>query len=272
MDKPLKISIITPSYNQGRFIADAIDSVASQNYPNIEHIILDAQSNDETLEVLSRYSHLPHLTWVSEPDKGQTDAINKGFRRATGDVVAWLNADDYYLPGAFARVNEVFSEQPNTDILYGEAAFVDEHKNVTGYRRGHTFDYHILLYFGCYIQSTATFFRRHIVDHEHLLEPSYKTVMDYEYYVRLATLGYQFGFIPEVLAAFRWHGTNISAVHADLRRQERRKVIRQYGIHLPNELLESALYKTAYRAFRLKRFGRMVLEGRLQNRFSLFRT
>jgi glycosyltransferase involved in cell wall biosynthesis len=271
MEKPLKISIITPSYNQGRFIADAVESVANQNYSNVEHIIMDARSSDETLAVLEHYSHLPHLHWISEPDKGQTDAINKGFMRATGDVVAWLNADDYYLPGAFTKINEVFAKHPHTDILYGEAAFVDEHKWTTGYRRGHAFDYNILLYFGCYIQSTATFFRRHIIDQGHLLEPSYKTVMDYEYYVRLATLGFQFGFVPEVLAAFRWHGTNISTVHAELRKQERLKVIRQYGFRIPNERLEAVLYKTAYRTFRLKRFGRMVFEGRLQNQYLPFR-
>ena len=92
----MKISIITPSYNYGRYLGEAIESIARQNYPDVEHIVVDGQSTDDTLEVLQRYAHLPHLKWVSEPDEGQTDAINIGFRMATGDVVAWLNADEYY--------------------------------------------------------------------------------------------------------------------------------------------------------------------------------
>ena len=262
MSTPLKISIVTPSYNQGRYLADAVESVAEQNYPHVEHIILDAQSTDETLEVLGRYSHLEHLRWVSEPDDGQTDAINKGFQQATGDIVAWLNADDYYLPGTFAKVAQAFTDCPATDIIYGEAAFVDADKNVTGYRRGHSFDYQVLLYYSCYIQSTATFLRRHIIDEGHLLVPSYKVTMDLEYYVRLAQLGFRYKFIPEIFAGFRWHGENVSTVHNDVRLRERRQVVKQYGFQVP-EPFEDAAYKLAAHVIRLKRLGRRVIERRL---------
>src|ERR1700755_1492305 len=94
----MKISIITPSYNQGRFIEDAILSVLSQGYPDFEHIVIDNCSTDNTLDVLKKY---PHVKWVSEPDRGQSNALNKGFGLSTGDVLGWLNCDDFYLPGAF---------------------------------------------------------------------------------------------------------------------------------------------------------------------------
>src|ERR1700743_3653163 len=94
----MKISIITPSYNQGQFIEDAIRSVLDQGYPDFEHIVIDNCSTDGTLDVLRRY---PHVRWVSEPDGGQSAALNKGLRLSTGDVLAWLNCDDFYLPGAF---------------------------------------------------------------------------------------------------------------------------------------------------------------------------
>ena len=116
IDTQLKFSIITPSFNQGRFIADAIESVASQKYSNLEHIIIDAQSTDETKNVVDGYSHLSHLKWISEPDDGQTDAINKGFKLASGDIVAWLNADDYYdelssEPWYSVGENDIFPEE-----------------------------------------------------------------------------------------------------------------------------------------------------------------
>jgi glycosyltransferase involved in cell wall biosynthesis len=97
-----KISIITPSYNQGKFIRQTIESIQAQNYPNYEHIIVDACSTDDTVEILKSYGNT--IQWISEKDKGQADAINKGIRMATGQILAYINSDDYYLPGAFFRV------------------------------------------------------------------------------------------------------------------------------------------------------------------------
>ena len=109
-----KISIVSPSYNQSDFIEEAILSVLHQNYPNFEHIIIDGGSTDRTVELLKKY---PHLIWVSEPDEGQSDAINKGFKLATGDIIGWLNVDDYYLADTFQKVNRHLSDS-STDAVY----------------------------------------------------------------------------------------------------------------------------------------------------------
>lgn len=118
-----KISIVTPSFNYGKFIEDAILSVYYQDYPNYEHIIVDGGSTDNTLETLRRY---PHLRWVSEPDQGQADALNKGFRMASGELIAWLNADDYFLPGAFSTIANYAKQYLEHGVFFGSFYFVDK--------------------------------------------------------------------------------------------------------------------------------------------------
>jgi glycosyltransferase involved in cell wall biosynthesis len=220
----MKFSIISPSFNQGRFIKDCIESVRSQTGVEWEHIVTDACSTDETISTLKQY---PHLKWTSEPDKGMSDGINKGFLRATGDWVMWLNTDDYLLPGALARVARHVAENPTADVIYGECNFVDESKKFIRRRQDHRFDFNILLYYGCFIQSTSTFLRRSIISSGHLVDLRYKVCMDFEYYLRLSRLGYRFSFIPEALAGFRWHGVNTSTRLTERRLQERVEIQRE---------------------------------------------
>ncbi len=221
----MKFSIVTPSYNQGRFIRDCIESVKTQTGVEWEHIVTDAGSTDETLAILEEY---PHLKWSSAPDKGMCDGINKGFRQATGDWIMWLNTDDYLLPGALAKVAAHAARHPDADVIYGECQFVDEEKRLIRQKRDHRFDLGILLLYGCYISSTATFLNRKIVTAGHLLNLDYKVCMDFEYYVRLALLRYRFSFLPEALAGFRWHESNTSNVLAARRQQERLCVQRTF--------------------------------------------
>lgn len=249
----VKISIITPSYNQGQFIADAIQSVNNQNYADKEHIIVDAQSTDETLDVVKHYAHLPHLKWVSEPDKGQSDAINKGFKMASGDIVAWLNADDYYLPDTFSKVAAAF-QAPDVSVVYGDTLLVDQDKNPKRIKKDHPFDYKVLLYYGCYIESTTTFFKKEIIDAGNLIDISYKICMDYEYFIRLANQGYRFQYIPSALAAFRWHQTNLSVIYPQKRREEELVIKHQYGYKATkNYHLQTMLYDLTYFPYLAKR-------------------
>jgi len=124
-----KISIVTPSYNQGEFIEETIRSVLLQSYPNLEYIVIDGGSNDNSVEIIKKYE--PWLTyWISEPDRGQANAINKGFARATGEIFAWLNSDDFYLPEALQLIAERFGKERETGALVGIGHKVDKAKNI----------------------------------------------------------------------------------------------------------------------------------------------
>lgn len=221
----MKFSIVTPSYNQGRYIRDCLESVKAQTGVEWEHIVVDAGSTDETLAVLRTY---PHLQWTSEPDRGMSDGINRGFLKATGDWVMWLNTDDYLLPGALAKVAACATRHPEADVIYGECLFVDRAGRTIRRKRDHRFDFGVLLLCGCYISSTSTFLKRRIITAGQLVDLDYKVCMDYEYYVRLALAGYRFQYLNDVLAAFRWHDENTSTVLGKRRREERLRVQRKF--------------------------------------------
>ncbi|MEO6183566.1 MAG: glycosyltransferase family 2 protein [Verrucomicrobiota bacterium] len=221
----MKFSIITPSLNQGRFVRDCIESVRAQTGVEWEHIIIDAGSNDETISILKEY---PHLQWISEPDKGMSDGINKGFLKATGQWLMWLNADDYLLPGALAQVARFAGKNRDAEIIYGDCVFVDESKKIIRRKREHEFDFSILLFCGCYIPSTSTFLRREIIAAGELIDLNYRVCMDLEYYLRLGQAGRHFAYLPDVLAVFRWHESNTSKVLNQQLVKEWRQLQRQY--------------------------------------------
>ena len=125
MPVPPRISVVTPSYNQAQYLEQTLDSVLSQNYPNLEYIVIDGGSTDGSADIVRR--HEKHLKfWVSGPDRGQTHAINKGMAQATGEIRAYLNSDDYYLPGSFDAVSEAWQAQPDTDLLHGRCRYVNQ--------------------------------------------------------------------------------------------------------------------------------------------------
>jgi glycosyltransferase involved in cell wall biosynthesis len=131
------LSVITPSYNTADFIEDALLSVSRQKGVPVEHIVIDGASTDNSLEIVKRY---PKAQWISEPDRGQSDAINKGFLRATGDLVGWLNADDYYLPGGLAAIARAAQEHPEADVIHGDCVFVDSAGKIVRSKVEHDFD------------------------------------------------------------------------------------------------------------------------------------
>ena len=240
----MKFSIVTANYNYGRFLKKALESVFSQTEavgaPTIEHIVIDGGSTDESVEILKAWDSFVHgsaaakesrytFTYVSEPDKGQTDAINKGLRRATGDIVAWLNADEWYLPGKLAHVANAFARHPKVDFLYGEPLYVDGDGKPIRIKRDHPFSRFVLLYYGCYIASCCSFWRRRILEDGQYLDISYKVVMDGEYWARLCRAGYRFRFLPATISAFTWHGGNVSREFDARRREEERGIIVRYG-------------------------------------------
>lgn len=194
------ISVVTPSYNQAEFIRDTLDSVKRQTHPNVQHIVMDGGSTDGTLDILDSYEDTYDLTCTSEPDEGQSDAINKGFERASGDIVAWLNSDDTYFDiNVLSRVAAYF-ERHDADIIYGDLAYLDADSTVTGIDIRPDFDADKLPY-RILIGQPATFFRQDVVEAEKLdTELDYS--MDYEYWLRLEE-SFDFRHVQDVIAGFR---------------------------------------------------------------------
>lgn len=196
-----RLSIITPSLNQARTLEETIRSVLLQGYPNLEYIIIDGGSTDGSLEILRQYA--PFLTrWVSEPDRGQADAINKGFARATGEIVAWINSDDRYLPNAFVQVAHAFQRVPDAGLVFGRLELVLEGMTRTiGYTAppARMLDELVLPY-----QPTC-FFRRSVLERIGFLDVSLNYVMDADLLIRLMT-NTAFVSLPNVFASFRIQG------------------------------------------------------------------
>ena len=194
------VSIVTPSFNQGRFIKRTIESVLAQSYPNIEYVVIDGGSTDETLDVLKSYGD--KLNWVSEPDSGQTDAINKGFSRTSGSIRAYLNSDDVLLPEAVITVVKYFEQHLNCDVVYGRANYIDIEDRITG--QYNTADYSFeRLMIDCCICQPATFWRTSLADSIGPFNNKLNYVMDYEYWLRAAHSGAGIRHITPFLASSR---------------------------------------------------------------------
>jgi len=195
----LKFSIITPSFNQGEFIEENIQSVLAQNYHNFEHIIVDGGSTDNTIEILRKYNH---LNWLSEPDRGQTHALNKGIKKVTGDIICWLNSDDLLCEGAFDTVNSFFCNNPDKYIVVGGILIVDEFGNQLWQNCAQKIDYDGLLNKGQRPQQPSTFFRKEVFGAVGLFNENYHYCMDYDFWVRAAKK-FKFYKIGENLGMFR---------------------------------------------------------------------
>jgi len=248
----MKFSIITPSFNQGRFLEGCIQSVLAQTGVEIEHIVTDAGSTDETLEVLRRH---PHLKWTSEADKGMSDGINKGFLKATGDWLMWLNCDDYLVPGALARVAAHIAAHPELDVVHGDCIYVKEDKTPIRRKRDTPVDEWDLLFVGCCIPSTSTFYRREIIDAGELLDVEYRNCMDWEFYLRLIRKGHRFGYLPEALACFRWYEDSTTQKHWQRMIDEGLRAQREHiaARGLPAFLGGAAILKSLRKVFQIRR-------------------
>ena len=229
----MKFSIVTPSYNQGRFIDKCLASVRDQRGGfSIEHIVMDSCSTDSTFESLCSYQSNAAAVDVRifiEKDGGQTDAINKGFSLATGDIVSWLNTDEWYQSGTLARISQYFAAHPDVDVVYGDCDFVNSMGNLVRRKRELFYSESMLLYYGCYIPSCSTFVRRRVIDDGVLPRQEFKVTMDFDWYVHMMKAGYRFAHLPATLASFTWHETNISSTLVERRLLERRMVQDQYS-------------------------------------------
>jgi glycosyltransferase involved in cell wall biosynthesis len=196
------VSIITPSYNQARYLEQTIRSVLEQDYPRIEYIIIDGASTDGSVDIIKKYqSRLAY--WVSEKDSGQAEAINKGLTRATGNILAWLNSDDFYLPGAISAAVKAFEAHPEAGLVYADTLAVDESGEVIHFPRYAQWTLEDLLTFHI-LGQPAVFMRRDVLLKAGLLDPSFHFLLDHHLWIRMAALA-PMVYLPERWAAGRFH-------------------------------------------------------------------
>ena len=201
MDGSPDVTVVTPSYNQGIYIEETIQSVLSQTGVTIEHLVMDAGSTDETQAILERYRD--SLDYVSEPDHGQTDAINKGFQRSSGRILAYLNSDDTYLPGAVALAVAFLDSHPECAMVYGEGYHVDPEGRFLERYYTEPFDFQRLAEI-CFICQPTVFFRRELLATIGYMDQTLHYGMDYDYWIRAAKR-YAVGYVPAYLATSKLH-------------------------------------------------------------------
>jgi glycosyltransferase involved in cell wall biosynthesis len=210
----VRISLVTPSFNQAQFIRRTIDSVLEQTGDfELDYRVIDGGSTDGTIEILKSYGD--RVKWISEPDRGQVDAINKGLSSATGDVVGWLNSDDVLLPGALQRVSEAFDANPQAEWVHGRCKIIDEHDRevrrwISAYKHYRS-RHHSLETFLTenYVSQMTVFWRRDAQQKIGLLDPEIRYAFDYDLILRLAHRGPPV-YIEDPIACFRWYTTSKS--------------------------------------------------------------
>lgn len=288
LQQTMDFTIITPNLNYGRFLGDCLRSVAAQlaeaaklggaatevpaGIPRslgIEHLVIDGGSTDDSAEIAAGF---PHVSWLQEPDSGMSDAINKGFDRARGDWVIWLNADDRLKPGALAEMLPLLLRS-KADVVYGDWDFVDADGRFQRRMRASGWSNFVNVHHHCSIGSTAAFYRRaSVIEAGFRLREDFRYVMDGEFYARLAAAGKRFEHVPVTVADFRLHGANASIRHlgrttdmevilaSERQHVESRAIRRAYGITLfedpyLNGLVDGVLWvvargvKAVYRCF-----------------------
>jgi glycosyltransferase involved in cell wall biosynthesis len=210
-DLPL-VSIITPSFNQAPYIEETIKSVLTQDYPRVEYIIVDGGSTDGTVDIIKKHEN-KIAWWVSEKDKGQTDAINKGFARATGDILAWINSDDTYEPGAISAAIKYLQEHPDVGMIYGDCNFINETGKVIGRFNSVQTSHRLIRQGYVHIPQQTMFFRADLWKQVGPLDPSFYFAMDYDLWTRISARS-EIKYVPQTWANFRLH-TSGKTIMAD---------------------------------------------------------
>ncbi len=218
------VSVVTPSYNQAQFLEETILSVLDQDYPNIEYIVIDGGSTDGSADIIKKFERRLAY-WISEPDRGQSHAINKGWQHARGDIVAYLNSDDLYTPGAITIAVQGLLSNPDSCMVYSDAVVIDERSNAIGAAKGHPFDVGRVMTTQVKIPQPTMFVRRSALDTVGLLDERLHLCMDFDLWIRLG-LKYPATYLPGVsIAKMRAHTAAKSTAALAKFPQERRRVL-----------------------------------------------
>jgi len=226
-----KISIVTPSYNQAEFLERTILSVLNQNYPNLEYIIIDGGSNDGSVEIIKKYEKYL-VYWVSEKDKGQADAINKGFRKATGEFLGWQNSDDLYMPGIFCHFAIYIKKNPKAEVIYGNKLCINGSDLVIRkqfYIRPNLFIYKNV---GMTICNQSAFFRKNLLKNYGFLDEQLNYAMDYEIFLRFLLKKVSMVHSNKLWGASRYHFSSKSCSNNQMEwEKELRNIYQKYNIN-----------------------------------------
>ena len=255
-----RISVVTPSYNQGMFLEETIRSVLLQGYPNLEYIIMDGGSTDNSVEIIKKYE--PYLAyWVSESDRGQSHALNKGFHLATGDLIGWQNSDDYYHSASFEKVAQLSNCHQECDVFYGSTNYVDENGDFLKPYPVTDFDIHELIPYPN-ICNQSMFFRKGIFDNGDFIDESYQHAMDTEFFMRLALKRYEFKFFPEIAGCYR--------IHSNTKMFQQTEVCIMDSLRIYKSLYKNADLPLSLRQKALWSFQRICINQFGESRLSLF--
>lgn len=260
-----RISVVTPSFNQVKFLETTILSVLGQAYPNLEYILMDGGSTDGSVEIIERYSdRLAH--WQSAKDAGQSDALNQGFARATGDILCWINSDDFFLPGTLHRIAELLASRVRQPALaYGACLFFDDAGRSAKVVRPQAHDSAILRTSAYVIQPSA-FWTRPLWEKTGILENALHFAFDWEWFIR-ASKHAEFMQCPEIFSAYRQHAAHKTGIGGDRRQQEILEVVRRHGT--PDDIasfseaatLAPALARRQNLAAQLSRWGHSAAQA-----------
>jgi glycosyltransferase involved in cell wall biosynthesis len=232
MQGPL-VTVVTPSYNHGHFIRATIESVLSQDYPHVEYIIMDGGSTDETASVVKDYAG--RVTFISEKDRGQSHAINKAFQLARGSILAWLNSDDLYLPGAIGKAVDAFQRNPTAGAVYGEGYLIDRSGQTSSrFPASEAFNLWKLVYLSDYILQQTVYFRKDVLDEIGLLDEDLHYTMDWDLLIRIGKK-YPLEYIPEYMGCLREYPEAKSSAGGAPRIREIRDLLRRHtGMRIPH--------------------------------------
>jgi glycosyltransferase involved in cell wall biosynthesis len=247
-----KISVITPAFNHARFLEQTMRSVLDQQYPALEYWVMDGGSQDGTTDLLRRYD-ARLAGWVSEKDRGQCHAFNKGLARSAGDIIGWLNSDDVYLHRNLFAAADYFARHPDVDIVFADYLYMDAGGRILKRRREIPFNASIYLWTeDCYHANCAGFFRRRVFDRTGPLPENYHYSMDYDFYLRAAHAGFRFGHVHQYWAAYRLHESSKSVSFHDRQQKESAEIRARLAPHGVPAWMTPAL-RGGFRAWRILR-------------------